>query len=218
MATIQDIESAVMELEELFGDYVGEGDLVDEIYWIIDNLKQEREDRAQQTEKLSLESPLTPKGHVILARFGDDALLFRGESSPQPYVCAWGYDDKTGEWGHGTYYSDLGRAWDRIHPEIIEEASVRWQREDLRATLIDQGIEPFDKVVNDFLYEVNHLRGWRDNAIESGNEFLADKAFDLKRESLQIKPLQNVLQHVREISDMKESHNFDESNHNINER
>lgn len=134
---------------------------------------------AAQDQIQSLSSvQLDPKGHVVLAEFGNDALVFTGRQAVEPFVCASGYDAKTGEWTSGSYYSDISRAYERINPEIIEQSCVRWEREDFRAALIDQGLEATEDNVNALAVLSDYMEGWKDWAIENGNEDLTDYAED----------------------------------------
>ena len=52
------------------------------------------------------------------------------------------YDRTTASWSYGKYFSDLGCAHEAADPEIIEDASVRWVKEDIREKLKAQEIEP----------------------------------------------------------------------------
>ena len=96
----------------------------------------------------ALDSLFDPKGNVVLEQFEDSAygttaVLLRPESAAyraqtglgDPYVVAYGYDKETGEWSHGYYTSNLSYAVDRANPEILEEATIKWQREDFEAAL-----------------------------------------------------------------------------------
>ena len=145
---------------------------------------QEKEPEEQQ-HKLALD----PKGNIVLENFGRDALVLRigkdGNILPhdlQPYVVAHGYDLTTGEWSHGSYFSDLGRAYDAADPEIIEQGTIRWMREDIACALKNEGIRPTDRAINDLLYSVSNFRGWRDYAIQDGNEMIEDHARDYANE------------------------------------
>ena len=82
---------------------------------------------------------IDPKGNIVLKQFDDVAVLFRPQNSHEPYVVANGYDKQTGEWGHGSYFSDLGHAWEKANPEIVEDACIRWQRDDIKAALESKG-------------------------------------------------------------------------------
>lgn len=103
----------------------------------------------------ALDSLFDPKGNVVLEQFEDSAygttaVLLRPESAAyraqtglgDPYVVAYGYDKETGEWSHGYYTSNLSYAVDRANPEILEEATIKWQREDFEAALEEKGLEP----------------------------------------------------------------------------
>lgn len=82
---------------------------------------------------------IDPKGNIVLKEFGDTALLFRPQNNYEPFVVASGYDKENGEWASGSYFSDLGHAWEKANPEIAEEACIRWQRDDIATALQDQG-------------------------------------------------------------------------------
>lgn len=113
---------------------------------------------------------LNSKGHIVLAHFGNNALIFEGEDSPRPYVCAWEYNDETGEYSDGTCFCDPGRAWNLINPEIIEDATIHWERRDLIAALEDYGIEPSNANVQILLNDMYNMRFWRESAIQAGCE------------------------------------------------
>lgn len=100
----------------------------------------------------ALDSLFDPKGNVVLEQFEDSAygttaVLLRPESAAyraqtglgDPYVVAYGYDKETGEWSHGYYTSNLSYALDRANPEILEKATIKWQREDFEAALEEKG-------------------------------------------------------------------------------
>lgn len=57
---------------------------------------------------------LDPKGRVVIARKGDDALVMTSTDprTPQPFVIAHGYDPETGNWKHGTYSRELEGLWE----------------------------------------------------------------------------------------------------------
>lgn len=229
---VRDIDAILEQLESMFGGYVGEGDLIDEISWVINEIQQEREavqtksnllaqyqaeivnvcrdlgckpnvaisdpayygnmiDEAilnLQAEKDELKKRLSifdPKGNIVLEDFGRNALVVRtgsdGEILPkslQPYVIAHDYEAKTGEWSHGSYFSDLGHAYETADPDIIEQASIRWQRNDLMAALEEAGVTPTEIMVTNLLSDVSYMHGWRDVAISRGNEMLSDRALD----------------------------------------
>lgn len=69
---------------------------------------------------------IDPKGNIVLKEFGDTALLFRPANPYEPYVVADGYEKDSGEWGSGSYFSDLGHAWEKADPDIAEQACIRW--------------------------------------------------------------------------------------------
>lgn len=132
---------------------------------------------------------LDPKGNIVLENFGRDALIVRTGSDGtilpkalQPYVVAHGYEAETGEWGHGSYFSDLGHAYEAADPDIIEQASIRWMRDDLAQALEEAGIEPSKGAIYSLQSDVADMSGWRDMAISHGNEMLSDYACDIAKE------------------------------------
>lgn len=50
------------------------------------------------------------QGYPVIYRNGTDCVLFRASCPELPYVVAFGYDVKTGEWNHGNYLDDLQEA------------------------------------------------------------------------------------------------------------
>lgn len=129
---------------------------------------------------------LDPKGRIVLVQFGSDALLFRPENKYQPFVVAYDYDAASGEWSHGSYFSDLGHAYDVANPEIIEDATVRWELEDLREKLMDFGVDVSQHNIVEILArdigEKPVAVYVRENMIASGHEDLNDHIENLKRQ------------------------------------
>lgn len=119
---------------------------------------------------------IDPKGNVLLETFGSDALLFR-PGAVQPYVVAHGYDGRTGEWGHGTYFSDPASAYEAANPEIIEDATIRWEREDVREKLEEYGCATDDKNIAKVL--VNTQPGYKNVA-----EYMKENGYEAGRADL----------------------------------
>lgn len=124
------------------------------------------------------------KGNLILEQFGTTALIVRfgkdGKILPKeltPYVVARHYDPETGEWSYGSYYSHLGHAYEEANPDIIERSCIRWELDDLKEALSNQGIAPTPDMIRDFRYELHDLKWWREKAIGDGNDFLDDEAY-----------------------------------------
>jgi hypothetical protein len=65
------------------------------------------------------------KGNIILERKGTDALLFQPDAV-QRYVVAWDYDEPTGSWASGSYYSDPAAAYRYLcgYDTAMQEALV----------------------------------------------------------------------------------------------
>lgn len=73
---------------------------------------------------------IDPKGRVVLQRLDRDALLFRG-GAYQPFVVAHGYDERTGEWSHGSYLDTAAEAAEALNPKAVGRPrnGVRARRE-----------------------------------------------------------------------------------------
>lgn len=139
----------------------------------------------------ALDSLFDPKGNVVLEQFEDSAygttaVLLRPESAAyraqtglgDPYVVAYGYDKETGEWSHGYYTSNLSYAVDRANPEILEEATIKWQREDFEAALEEKGLEPSKRNMEALIQACGKMQGWKDWATVGGNETIEDAVRD----------------------------------------
>lgn len=86
---------------------------------------------------------LDPKGRAVLARFGEDALVFQGEGAVQPFVVAYDYDPATGEWAYGSYYSCAANAWAEADPAVVRGGTGTWVWDtDLAEALEEAGHEP----------------------------------------------------------------------------
>ena len=96
------------------------------------------------------------------------------------------YDRATASWSYGKYFSDLGCAHEAADPEIIEDASVRWVKEDIREKLKAQDIAPTEFNVQSVIMGDSRLwerpldREFRDNMIASGNDDLDARVTILK--------------------------------------
>ena len=88
MADMAKLDEAIERLEGMFGGYVGEGDLVDEVNWVIDQLSNERTNtlnkinEVTQTfndlrDKMKGAAALDPKGNIVLEQFDSTALVVR---------------------------------------------------------------------------------------------------------------------------------------------
>lgn len=88
--------------------------------------------------------------------------------------------------GNGKYFSDLGCAHEAADPEIIEDANVRWVKEDIREKLKAQDIAPTEFNVQSVIMGDSRLwerpldRDFRDNMIASGNDDLDARVAILK--------------------------------------
>lgn len=118
----------------------------------------------------ALKEAIDPKGNIVLRQFGKDALLYRPANHHTPFVVASGYDNEAGDWSSGSYFSPLGQAYNAANPEIIEDACVVWQREDIRQALEDAGIEPSDENITSVIFNPIIKSALRANAIENGWE------------------------------------------------
>lgn len=114
---------------------------------------------------------IDPKGNIVLKEFGDTALLFRPQNNYEPFVVASGYDKENGEWASGSYFSDLGYAWEKANPEIAEEACIRWQRDDIATALQDQGFAASKENIS-WMMGNDVMQGFHDVMVAEGNERL----------------------------------------------
>lgn len=130
---------------------------------------------------------LDPKGNAVLMEFEHDggrvnAFVFRG-GEHSPFVYAYDYDRKTGEWSQGRYFSDPCRAYFAANPKIIEGTATWWEREDFARVLKKAGIEPSNFNIDALIDRCRDMKGWLDRAIEDGNEMIADEAACLAEEA-----------------------------------
>lgn len=137
-------------------------------------------DPVPQPARTVPEGVFDPKGRIVLMTFEipghkfPDALVFDPASSYTPFIVAHGYDASTGEWSHGRYLSDPAHAYYIANPNILEDSATVWCIEDYAAALNDAGIEASPRNIQDLIHETQSMRGWRDRAIEDGNEHLAE--------------------------------------------
>lgn len=122
---------------------------------------------------------LTKKGHVVLERNSDSALVFTG--GVEPFVIAHGFDEETGTWAHGTYFSDISAAHDEMSPEILEGLTVKWTVSDIRRHVQDAaegyGIEPWESECGKATYAAAcalDQKEMRKMVIARGNEYLKE--------------------------------------------
>lgn len=120
------------------------------------------------------------------AEFQDGTALLFQPGNAQPFCVATDYDRATASWSYGKYFSDLGCAHEAADPEIIEDASVRWVKEDIREKLKAQDIAPTEFNVQSVIMGDSRLwerpldRDFRDNMIASGNDDLDARVAILK--------------------------------------
>lgn len=114
---------------------------------------------------------IDPKGNIVLKEFGDTALLFRPVSPYEPYVVADGYDKASGEWSSGSYFSDLGHAWEKANPDIAEQACIRWERDDIKVALENEGYPATEANIS-WMMGDNPMQGFYDSLVSEGNERL----------------------------------------------
>lgn len=111
------------------------------------------------------------KGNIVLKEFGDTAVLFRPQNSYEPYVVASEYDKSSGEWSFGSYFSDLGHAWEKANPDIIEDACIRWQKDDIEAALSNEGYAATEANLS-WMSNSRVMGAFHDVLTEEGNERL----------------------------------------------
>lgn len=184
--TLLELKDKLEELESLFGGYTGQGNLLDEIDWLVGETKalcNTLNNSANQIQKVDKNISAThkkigldPKGHVVLAEFGDRALVFTNKDAVQPFVVAHGYDSETGEWAHGLYFSDLGTAYDFANPEIFEGAVVRIEREDISEKLKEYGVLPSYENIQEVIFP--------DTGMKPLAQSIHDNMLDCARENI----------------------------------
>lgn len=184
--TLLELKDKLEELENLFGGYTGQGNLLDEIDWLVGETKalcNTLNNSANQIQKVDKSISAThkkigldPKGHVVLAEFGDRALVFTNKDAVQPFVVAHGYDSETGEWAHGLYFSDLGTAYDFANPEIFEGAVVRIEREDISEKLKEYGVLPSYENIQEVIFP--------DTGMKPLAQSIHDNMLDCARENI----------------------------------
>lgn len=96
----------------------------------------------QQKKMMNALGAIDTKGNIVLEQFQDGTALLFQPGNAQPFCVATDYDRATASWSYGKYFSDLGCAHEAADPEIIEDASVRWVKEDIREKLKAQDIAP----------------------------------------------------------------------------
>lgn len=96
----------------------------------------------QQKKMMNALGAIDTKGNIVLEQFQDGTALLFQPGNAQPFCVATDYDRATASWSYGKYFSDLGCAYEAADPEIIEDASVRWVKEDIREKLKAQDIAP----------------------------------------------------------------------------
>lgn len=140
----------------------------------------------QQKKMMNALGAIDTKGNIVLEQFQDGTALLFQPGNAQPFCVATDYDRATASWSYGKYFSDLGCAHEAADPEIIENASVRWVKEDIREKLKAQEIEPTEFNVqsvimgDSMLWERPLDRDFRDNMIASGNDDLDARVAILK--------------------------------------
>lgn len=136
-----------------------------------------------------LKAIVDPKGSIVLELYEiagcslPDALLFFPVGACKRFAAAHQYDRSTGEWASVDCYWDAARAYERANPEVLEYSVVRWELEDIRATLEEEGIETSAANVREARLVCRDMVGWRDVSVEHGNEYLADVAWDIAEQS-----------------------------------
>lgn len=140
----------------------------------------------QQKKMMNALGAIDTKGNIVLEQFQDGTVLLFQPGNAQPFCVATDYDRATASWSYGKYFSDLGCAHEAADPEIIEDASVRWVKEDIREKLKAQDIAPTEFNVQSVIMGDSRLwerpldREFRDNMIASGNDDLDARVTILK--------------------------------------
>lgn len=140
----------------------------------------------QQKKMMNALGAIDTKGNIVLEQFQEGTALLFQPGNAQPFCVATDYDRATASWSYGKYFSDLGCAHEAADPEIIEDANVRWVKEDIREKLKAQDIAPTEFNVQSVIMGDSRLwerpldRDFRDNMIASGNDDLDARVAILK--------------------------------------
>lgn len=153
---------------------------------------EERLPQPKQEEKQDSVA-LDPQGNVVLATYGEDALVYRGQRAVQPFVVAHGYDGTSGEWRYGNYYHDLADATDAVDPDVIGDAVIRWDTSSIIFELKKQGVEVNDENINAVAKEFAET--WNQQARRLGYSIINDAVGTLQ--------CKQVLAHNKQISERK---------------
>lgn len=120
----------------------------------------------QQKKMMNALGAIDTKGNIVLEQFQDGTALLFQPGNAQPFCVATDYE--------------------AADPEIIEDASVRWVKEDIREKLKAQDIAPTEFNVQSVIMGDSRLwerpldRDFRDNMIASGNDDLDARVAILK--------------------------------------
>lgn len=114
-----------------------------------------------------------PKGNIVLERFDNgDAVVFTG--GDEPFTHARGYDRRSGTWESGEAYADMAECHEAADPEIIDQWSVRWRREDIADLLGEQRV--FALAGNDG--NIDKVISWNRPGSESPRDAATSAAWD----------------------------------------
>lgn len=177
-----DAENKIVEVKNYLVNQSSLTEELDDLLNIIKGLK----DSLEQYE--SRKRAITPKENVVLCEFERYTLLFDPTAKYNRFVVAFGFDSKTGEWSQGKYFSDLGQAYDYADPEIIETATIKWCKEDIKERLISFGIKPTEFNIATTIKPLSGIKSLgsciREYGIMNGYEILDEQIQIIKERDL----------------------------------
>lgn len=158
-----------------------------------------------------MKHPLTDeKGHVVLKRFGRDALIFRPETECEPFVLASGYDEETGEWASGTYRDDPVDLLLEADAEYIADGCTLFTREDIRnriGVLNDAGgfngalLKSDEQTVNKVACRIN-AQHFHERCEEVMQEYIDDVCCTVADEHANEQKLKRAVEAVNALYDL----------------
>lgn len=158
-----------------------------------------------------VEHPLTDKkGHVVLKRFGRDALIFRPETECEPFVLASGYDEETGEWSSGTYRDDPVDLLLKADTEYIADGCTLLTREDIRnriGILNEAGgfngalLKSDEQTVNEVAFRIN-AQHFNERCEEMMCDYIDDACRTVAAEHANEKKLKRAVEAVNALYDL----------------
>ncbi len=120
---------------------------------------------------------------IVLAEHGDGTRLAFEPANRRPFVVLFGKEASAKRAGEMRYETtNLPYAARLADPDALEGTDVVFAREDFRAALRQEGVEPTEANVDEAIEKAFGLRGWKESAIADGNDLVADAAASIAAE------------------------------------